>query len=107
MISLARFSRINIGMNEITLANAGPAENKWIVEFSEFRVRNEDQRRAIESLDRRTLFGVLKIWLESITPGARVVEQRGMSTLTISFPTRAASRHFTAWGGKSKPKLSS
>jgi hypothetical protein len=77
-------------MNDINFANDGAPDTGLIFEFTDFRIRDEHRRRVIESLDRRTLFGVVEIWLESVTPGAFVIEQHGMSALTIVFPNRAA-----------------
>ena len=92
-------------MTELTHSHSDPVGNKWIVEFNEFRIRDEHQRRVIASLDHRTLLDVLKIWLETVMPSAYISEQQGMAALTMNFATRAASRYFvTCFGGKSRPK---
>jgi hypothetical protein len=74
---------------------------RWTVEFIDFRVQNEHQRRVIESLERRALLDVVKIWLNVITPGAKIIEQGGTAIWTIVFPTRSQARHFrTCFDGK-------
>jgi hypothetical protein len=84
--------------------NAGPitpAHGPWIVEFTSFRVRNEKQRQAIESLSGPVLDEVLKIWLRVAAPGAYVVERPGTPIRTARFPRRSDARKFVAiWGGQ-------
>jgi hypothetical protein len=74
---------------------------KWIVEFTDLRVQNDHQRRVAESLDRGTLFSILKMFLRVATPGAQVLEQHGTAAMKIMFPSRAASRKFrSSLGGR-------
>jgi len=76
---------------------------RWTVEFTDFRVRDEHQRRVLESVSRDTLLAILRIWLKIITPGAQVIEQADSAAWTIVFPTRSQARHCVAtFGGKLK-----
>jgi hypothetical protein len=78
-----------------------PSHGPWIVEFTSFRVRNEKQRQAIESLSGPVLDEVLKIWLRVAAPGAYVVEPHNATPWTITFPSRSASRKFlSCFGGR-------
>ena len=74
---------------------------RWIVEFSDFRVRDDRQRRAIESLDRPLLDRVLEIWVTVVTPEARIVERPGTPVRTVQCVRRSDARKFVAtWGGR-------
>ena len=76
-------------------------DGRWIVEFTELRVRNEHQHHVAQSLDRRMLSGILELWLKVVTPGAQIVEQQRTEVLTILFPNRAGSRKFrSCFGGR-------
>ena len=93
------FPLINISMTHEDPIT--PNHGRWIVEFTDFRIRNDQQRRAIESLGRPVLDEVLKIWLKVVTPGAYVVEPHSATPWTIIFPNRAASRSFrSCFGGR-------
>jgi hypothetical protein len=73
---------------------------RWIVEFTELRVRDEHQRTAAASIDRQTLFGILRLWLTVVTPGA-VITEPDSGGWTISFIARSQARHFIGcFGGK-------
>ena len=81
---------------------------RWVVEFADFRVQDEHQRRVLESVSRDTLSAVLRIWLRIITPGAQVIEREGSSVWTGLFQTRSQARHFVAcFGGKLRSALRS
>jgi hypothetical protein len=83
------------------------SNGRWVVEFTELRVRNEHQRDVAESLDRRALSGILEIWLKIVVPGATIVDPLGTAACSIVFPNRAASRKFCSrFGGKLKSRSS-
>jgi hypothetical protein len=69
-----------------------PTHGRWIVEFTDFRIRNDKQRRAIESFSRPLLDEVLKIWLKVVTPGAHTVEPHSATPWTIIFPNALEER---------------
>lgn len=79
----------------------------WTVEFTELRVANERQKAVAETISRRTLIQVLKLWVEVITPGASLVEQDGGDRCSIHFETRSQARKFIGcFGGKLLAKSS-
>jgi hypothetical protein len=83
-----------------TIAQEDSHDLPWIVQFDDFRYRNDVQREAIERLDRRVLNEVLKIWLKVITPGADF-DLDGASPNLIRFPVRSMARRFVAtFGGR-------
>ena len=88
-------------MNESPISpKHGPSGQLWIVEFTEFRVVDEAQRQAIDSLDRSMLDRVVDLFLQVVTPGAYMV-QRTAPGATIVFPSRRAGRRFiAAFGGR-------
>lgn len=102
--------RRRLGRPINTSMNAGPitaTHGPWIVEFTDFRIRDDKQRKAIESLSRPLLDEVLKIWLRVVTPGAHIVERPGTPIRTIVFLTRAAGRRFcSCFGGRMLATLS-
>jgi hypothetical protein len=88
----------------MTAAHPTTAEDRqnrpWIVQFDDFRYRDDRQRDAIEGLDRGVLNEVLKIWLKVITPGA-CFDLNGASPNLIFFRARSHARHFVAtFGGR-------
>jgi hypothetical protein len=75
-------------------------EGRWIVDFEEFRVRNEVQRRAIDELQEMA-FEVVQIWLKVLTPDAVVVKSTDQSARHISFHHRSEMRRFIqSFGGR-------
>jgi hypothetical protein len=88
----------------MTEAHATPAEDRqnlrWVVQFEDFRYRNDRQRKAIESLDRGVLNRILTIWLKVITPGA-AFDPDATSPNLIRFPVRSFARRFVStFGGR-------
>jgi hypothetical protein len=83
-----------------TIAQEHRQNLPWIVEFHEFRYRDDSQREAIESLDRGVLSEILKIWLTVLTPGA-AFDLNGASPNLIFFRARSQARKFVAtFGGR-------
>jgi hypothetical protein len=88
-------------MNETQITTHNVSEGRWAVEFTDLQVRNEHQRRVAQSFDRRSLSGILKLWLKVVTPGAQIIEQKRTDALTIQFPSRDGSRKFrSCFGGR-------
>ena len=88
-------------MNESSPSlNDDLAEYRWIVDFAEFRTRNEVQRRVVEELGLMA-FEVVKIWLKVLTTDAVVIESTEQSVRRISFHRRSEMRRFMQlFGGR-------
>jgi len=96
----AQSTVINIGMtiHAPKYFKTDQSNHRWIVRFA-FRHNDENQRQVIENLGLMA-HEVVRIWLEAITPGARVSEPRGEPIGYVTFPTRSTARRFIhAWGG--------
>jgi hypothetical protein len=77
-----------------------PASHKWIVDFTDFRTRDEAQRGVISEL-REMAFEVVKVWLQVVTPGAVIVGPSEQSVRLISFCCRSHMRRFLrTFGGR-------
>jgi hypothetical protein len=87
-------------MDEITPSSGDPAETRWIVEFTEFRVRDEHQRRVIEELGQMA-HAVVRVWLHVATPTAIVHGTSGKPIRRVSFMSRSQMRRFVGvFGGR-------
>jgi hypothetical protein len=83
-----------------TIAQEDSHSRPWIVEFHDFRYRDDRQREILQSLDRGVLAAVMKIWLKVVTPGA-AFDPCGATPNLIRFPVRSMARHFVAtFGGR-------
>jgi hypothetical protein len=83
-----------------TIAQEDSHNRPWIVEFHEFRCKDDRQREAIEGLDRGVLNEILRIWLQLRTPGA-AFDPHGASPNLISFRARSEARRFvSSFGGR-------
>jgi hypothetical protein len=89
-------------MNAVSNSSSHQAgQLRWLVEFTHFKVQNEQQRRVIDSLDKGVLGRVIEVFLDAVTPGAFVVEPANAPTKTIVFSSRRAGRRFIAtFGGR-------
>ena len=73
---------------------------RWIVEFTQFKVKDEHQHQVIDRLGCRVMDQVLEVFLQAVTPGAYLVEQTATGK-TIAFPCRRAGRRFIGtFGGR-------
>jgi hypothetical protein len=83
-------------------AQHSSGRHSWIVDFS-FRCKDERQRRAIDSLG-LLAHDVIRLWVQTVIPGAIVIEPPGKPVRTAAFLSRAAARRFiAAFGGKLLP----
>jgi hypothetical protein len=80
-------------VNETTISNDDPAEDKWIVDFQSFKTRNETQSRVIHELGLMA-YEVVRVWLHVATPGAIVREPSGEPIRHVAFPSRSQMRRF-------------
>jgi hypothetical protein len=86
-----------------SIANDG----RWTVEFNDLRVRDEHQQRVAETIDRRILLDVLKLWLKVTAPGGQIIEKEDGAAWTVLFMTRSSARYFVScFGGKLRSRLS-
>lgn len=95
---------INIGMSHSPSSHDG--HHPWTVEFTKLRVANERQQQVANTISWKALVGVLRLWIEAITPSASLVVQDDGARCSIFFETRSQARRFVAsFGGKLLPRL--